>query len=72
MPLFPHVSTPLPTHCTTPGLHCPAHAPDTHAWLVQGTAVPQVPVRLHVCTALPEHWVAPGTQMPVQVPIEQA
>ncbi len=66
------VSTPLPEHWVAPGVPLPVHAPDTHAWLVHDTAVPQVPVGLHVCTPLPEQRVAPGKHTPVHDPIEHA
>ena len=52
-----HVWTPLPEHCTAPGVQTPVHAPLTHAWLLHATAVPQVPLALHVWTPLPEHCV---------------
>jgi hypothetical protein len=42
-PVELHVCTPLPEHWVEPGEQAPAHAPETHAWLVQGTGVPQVP-----------------------------
>ena len=43
----------------------------THAWLVHGMAVPQVPP-VHCCTAaLPEHCDDPGEQVPVHPPPEQ-
>jgi hypothetical protein len=62
----------LPEHWTAPGVHTPVHAPLTHAELVHGAAVPQVPFDWHVCTPLPEHWVAPGVQTPVQEPLTHA
>jgi hypothetical protein len=44
----------------------------THAWLLQGTAVPQLPPVVQVCTAsLPEHCDEPGEQVPVHTPPEQ-
>jgi hypothetical protein len=52
-----HVCTPLPEHCTAPGVHTPVHAPLTHAWLLHAAAVPHAPLALHVCTPLPEHCV---------------
>jgi hypothetical protein len=50
----------------------PAHAPDTHAWLLHAVAVPHVPLELHVCTPLPEHCVAFGMQLPVHAPLTHA
>jgi hypothetical protein len=50
------VWTPLPEHCVAPGVQEPVQALLTHAWLVQATGEPQLPVPSHVCTlALPEH-----------------
>jgi hypothetical protein len=66
VPVELHVSTPLVNpaspaapHWVLPGAQTPwqdAVEPDvTHAWLLQGTAVPHWPA-LHVWTAFPEHW----------------
>jgi hypothetical protein len=40
VPPDPHVCTPLPEHCLTPGVHDPEHAPLTHAELLHATAAP--------------------------------
>jgi hypothetical protein len=45
----------LPEHWVDPGVHTPAQAPLTHAWLVQVLGLPHVPLEVHVWTALPEH-----------------
>jgi len=63
-------------HSVAPGVQLPWHDAvlplATHAWLVHGTAVPQVPPVLQVCTAaLPEHCDDPGEQFPVHAPPEQ-
>ena len=55
-------------HWVAPGVQDPAHAPLTHAWLVQLATLPHVPLALHVCTPLPEHCVFPGTHTPTQPP----
>jgi hypothetical protein len=62
------VSTPLAgespgppsEHTVVVGAHEPVQPPSMHAWLVQGVAVPQVPVPSQVCTPFDEHWEAPG------------
>jgi hypothetical protein len=33
-----------PLHWIAPGEHDPEHAPETHAWLVHATGLPQVPM----------------------------
>jgi hypothetical protein len=69
VPIALHVSTDVTLeHWVAPGVHDPTHAPWTHAWLVQATAIPQLPVESHVCTPLPEHWVAPGEHEPEHAP----
>jgi hypothetical protein len=60
VPLPEHVSTPLLTHCTAPGVHDPVHAPETHAWLVQVDGLLQVPPFEQVSTPLLAHCLAPG------------
>lgn len=67
----PHVWTPPSEHRIAPGVHTPAHAPLTHAWLTHGTGVPQRQVEAQVRTLLPEHSVCPGVQVPPQAPKEQ-
>lgn len=64
------VCTPLPVlaHCAWPGAHTPVHAPLTHVWFEQATAVPQAPPE-HVWTPLPEHVVWPGAQAPEHPPL---
>jgi hypothetical protein len=42
-PLALQLCTPLPAHWLSPGVHAPAQAPDTHAWVVHGTGLPQLP-----------------------------
>jgi hypothetical protein len=49
-------------------MHTPVHAPETHAWVVQGVVAPHVPSVPHACTALPEHCVAPAEQGPEHWP----
>jgi hypothetical protein len=72
------VETPLFVHSVAPGVQLPWHEAvvvltTTHAWLLQLTAVPQLPPALQVCTAaLPEHCVEPGEQVPVHTPPEHA
>jgi hypothetical protein len=56
-PAAVHVWTPLPEHCTAPGVQTPVQAPLTHAWLLHATAVPQAPAAVQVSTPLPEHVV---------------
>ena len=53
-------------------MHTPAHAPEMHAWVVQGVVAPQVPSAPHTCTALPEHCVPASEQRPEQRPAVQA
>jgi hypothetical protein len=71
-PVALQVETPLLWHSVVPGVHVPwqdAVDPDcTHAELVQGTAVPQVPP-LQLCKELPEHCEVPGEQVPVHTPL---
>ena len=55
-------------HCVAFGVHDPVHAPETHAWFVQGAAAPHCPLAPHVCTPSPEHCVAPGEHTPVHPP----
>jgi hypothetical protein len=45
-PVLSHVWTPLldGSQRVAPGVQTPAQAPETHAWLVQETAVGQLPV----------------------------
>jgi hypothetical protein len=59
------VSTPPSEHCVEPGVQAPEHAPDTHACVVHGTGVPNIPSGSHPCTALPEHWTALAVHDPV-------
>jgi hypothetical protein len=72
LPVESHVWTALPEHWADPGVHTPVHAPETHAWLVQSIAPPQLPVESQIWTALFEHCVAPGVHLPVHVPMEHA
>jgi hypothetical protein len=67
-----HVSRLLLEHVVWFGAQEPWHAPETHVWLVQVTAVPQAPVASHVCTPLFEHCFAAGAQLPWQAPETQA
>jgi hypothetical protein len=46
-------------HFVAPGVHCPVHAPPTHAWLLHADGVPQLPAALQVDTALSEPPSAP-------------
>jgi hypothetical protein len=75
-PLVLQVETPLLVHMVAPGVQFPVHMAEvelvaTHAWLVQGTAAPQLPA-VQVCSAaLPEHCVEPAAHVPVQTPPEQ-
>jgi hypothetical protein len=55
-------------HCVAPGLHDPVHALLTHAWLVQGTPAPQLPVASHVSRPSVAHCVLPLAHMPVHDP----
>jgi hypothetical protein len=45
----------LPEHLVAPGAQTPWHVPLTQAWLVQATALLQLPVASHVCVPLPVH-----------------
>jgi hypothetical protein len=47
------------------GVQAPAQAPATHAWLVQSTGVPQVPLALQLCAPLPEHCTWPAVHAPL-------
>jgi hypothetical protein len=72
-PLVLHLSTPFvdAEHRVVPGLHCPAHAPATHALSLQGVGVPHMP-DTHACVAeLPEHCMPPAAQLPVHTPAVQ-
>jgi hypothetical protein len=72
-PLALHFSTPLvdAEHRVAPGVHCPAHAPATHALFVHGVGVPHIP-ETHDCVAeLPEHCTLPAEQGPVHTPAVQ-
>jgi hypothetical protein len=72
-PLGLHVSTPLldAEHRVVPGVHCPVHAPATHAVSLQGVGVPHIP-DTHACVAeLPEHCTPPAGQGPVHTPAVQ-
>lgn len=62
-------------HSVAPGVQLPTQEAvlpvATHAWLLQGMAVPQVPPAVQLCTAaLPEHCDDPGEQFPVHAPPE--
>jgi hypothetical protein len=70
-----HVAMPLLMHSVAPGVQTPWHDAvmplTTHAWFVQLTAVPHMPLLPQVCTAaFPEHCVAPGVHDPVHTPPE--
>jgi hypothetical protein len=71
-PLVLQVETPLLVHWVAPGVQLPVQTPPTHAWLVQLTAGPHIPLVSQVWTAaFPEQALAPGEQVPVQAPFEQ-
>ena len=61
-------------HWVAPGVQLPVQVPLTHAWFVQGCAVPHAPLASQVCTPLPveAHFVLPGTHTPVQTPVTHA
>jgi hypothetical protein len=59
---------PLPEHCVAPGEQTPVHAPETHAWFVQGTTVPNPPSESQVSTPLPEQYVDPGRHLQTGCP----
>ncbi len=78
-PVLPHVPIELHVcgcsgfeglHWVAPGEHTPEQAPDTQAWLVHATALPQWPVVSQVCTPLlvVEHCVVLGLQTPLHAP----
>ncbi len=61
LPVASHVWMALPRHCVVPAVQVPAHAPEMHVRLVQGTGALQLPEALHVSTPLFTHWVAGAT-----------
>jgi hypothetical protein len=74
IPVALHVSTPLPEHCSAPGLQDPAHCPPTppSVGLLQMPehfeGVPHVPIAPHVSTLLPWQVVWFGAQTPAHAP----
>jgi hypothetical protein len=68
VPLDWQVCTPLPEHCTAPGVHTPVQAPAEHTY-VQATGLPNAPLAVQVSTPLPEHVVWLGAHTPVHVPL---
>lgn len=60
----------VPTHCLSPGTHCPAQSPLPRQTNMHVSDATHRPALLHVCTALPMHRLAPGEQSPVQAPAE--
>ena len=72
-PPGPQVSTPLPEHCSTPGVHA-THTPVRHAGVAppQAVDVSHCPLGPQSSTLLPEHCVAPGSHTPPHAPFTHA